>query len=109
MSSRGTPLSEKHTTNMNRVLVYIEQGVHDRAKIAKELGITKRQVRYAIWNLVAKGLIEAHKHHFKNGHGRGDTIYRIKGKHVEQKSPLAGVSFIFNFVQMSGTASEDAS
>ena len=100
------PLYENHKSNMRRVLSQLEQGQNDRGLIAEALGITKRQVRYAIWNLVAAGLIEPLKHNYKNGHGREDTIYRLKGKHVEQHSIYAKCSFIFHFANKDGTASE---
>lgn len=90
------PLFENQKSNMRRVLALIRSGINDRQTIAETLGLTNKQVRYAIWNLQTAGLIEPLVHHFKGvGQGRGDTIYKPAGEIVPQSSPYAGVSFIF--------------
>ena len=92
------PMNEKPQSNMRRVLRLIEQGYTDRGEMAKLLNLTRGQVTNAVENLKSDGLLEVHQHRYiKPGHGRLDTIYRVRGFYMtdEERRPMAGVSFIF--------------
>jgi predicted ArsR family transcriptional regulator len=68
-------------SNMAGVLALVRLRVHDRADMARRLGISKGQVTAALRNLQYRGDIEV-LHHRSAGPkaGRQDSIYRPKGE-----------------------------
>ena len=90
------PLYINQSSNIRRVLILIQQGYTNRAEMAEILNLTNLQVRNAIWNLQRYGLVEAKSRLVKNGRGSSEAVYQVR-EVKENKSPLAGISFIFNF------------
>lgn len=102
-SIKGAPMKKRKllwempNSNMRRVKALIAEGVHDRNVIAERLGITRKQVTSAIYNLQFRGEIEAHRHHSAGATGgRLDSTYVLTGTIAGPPDALRGVNFIFN-------------
>jgi hypothetical protein len=93
-------------SQMQQVLAFVERGVSDRSVIAKELGITRKQVNSALYNLRYTRRIEPVAHRTGGPSvGRLDTIYKVTGAFVSRtvvkeraatSVPFNGVSSIFD-------------
>ena len=98
------PKQVNSKSNFRRVLALIAQGQTDRILIAESLGISRREVRNAIWNLQRADLIEPVKHDWRKGHGRGETVYQVKINKPEPVGIFHCVSFIFNVGEQHGAS-----